>query len=393
MQKTIIKNGQIITPWRNLGIGYVLFEDGRILEVSTGNIELSEAVVIDARGAFVAPGFIDLHLHGGGNSDFMDGTVDAFLQVARTHIKHGTTLMYPTTLSSTNDLLYNTFDIYKKAKALNTDGAAFGGIHLEGPYFAYEQKGAQDPRYLRNPEPAEYLEILGRSDDIARWSIAPELPGALALGRVLIQRGIHPAIAHTNATFEEALIAFENGFRYITHFYSGISGITRRDQVRYAGVMESGYYLDGMTLEIIADGKHAMPSLIKLIYKLKGPENITLVTDSIRGADMPEGKCILGSLADGQEVLIEDGVAKLPDRSFYAGSVATADRLVRTVYQDAGISLSDSVRMMTETPARIMGIHNRKGSLVAGKDADIIIFDNEIDIKMAIVGGRIVYKK
>ncbi len=393
MQKTIIKNGQIITPWRNLGVGYVLIEDGKILEVSAGTIELSEAIVIDAQGAFVAPGFIDLHLHGGGNSDFMDGTVDAFLQVARTHIKHGTTLMYPTTLTSTNDLLYNTFDIYKKAKALNTDGSAFGGIHLEGPYLSYEQKGAQDPRYLRNPEPAEYFEILGRSDDIARWSIAPELPGALALGHELIQRGIHPAMAHTNATFEEALIAFENGFRYITHFYSGISGISRRGQVRYAGVMESGYYLDGMTLEIIADGKHAMPSLIKLLYKLKGPENITLVTDSIRGADMPEGKCILGSLTDGQEVLIEDGVAKLPDRSFYAGSVATADRLVRTVYHDAGISLIDSVRMMTETPARIMGIHNCKGSLVAGKDADIIIFNNEIDIKMAIIGGRIIYKK
>ena len=393
MKKTIIKNGQIITPWRNLGLGYVLIEDGKILEVSAGNLELSDAVIIDANGAFVAPGFIDLHLHGGGNSDFMDGTVDAFLQVARTHVKHGTTLMYPTTLTSTNDLLYNTFDIYKKAKAINTDGAAFGGIHLEGPYLAYEQKGAQDPRFLRNPDPEDYMEILERSDDIARWSLAPELPGALAFGRELIRRGIQPAIAHTNATFEEAIIAFENGFRHITHFYSGISGITRRGQVRYAGVMECGYYLDGMTVEIIADGKHAMPSLIKLIYKIKGPENIVIVTDSIRGADMPEGKSILGSLTDGQEVLIEDGVAKLPDRSFYAGSVATADRLVRTVYLDAEISLIDSVRMMTETPARIMGIHNRKGSLVAGKDADIIIFDNEIDIKMTIVDGRIIYRK
>jgi N-acetylglucosamine-6-phosphate deacetylase len=393
MQKTIIKNGQIITPWRNLGLGYVLIEDGKILEVSAGNLELSDAVEIDAKRAFVAPGFIDLHLHGGGNSDFMDGTVEAFIKVAQTHALHGTTLMYPTSLASSNDLLYNTFDLYKKAKALNTYGAAFGGIHLEGPYFAYEQKGAQDPRFLRNPEPEEYLEILERSNDIVRWSLAPELPGALALGRELIRRGIQPAIAHTNATFDEAFIAFENGFRHITHFYSGISGISKRNEVRYAGVMEIGYYIDGMTVEIIADGKHAMPSLIKLIHKIKGPENIALVTDSMRGADMPEGKSILGSLTNGKEVLIEDGVAKLPDRSFYAGSVATADRLVRTVYLGAEISLTDSVRMMTDTPARIMGIHNHKGSLVAGKDADIVIFDKEIDIKMTIVGGRIIYKK
>lgn len=392
MQKTIIKNGQIITPYRNLGLGYVLIEGGKILEVGAGEIELSNAKVIDAQGAYIAPGFIDLHTHGAGNADFMDGSVEAYLQATRTHAMHGTTLLYPTTLTSTNDLLFNTFDIYKQAKEKNTDGAAFGGIHLEGPYFAYEQRGAQDPRFLRNPDPKEYLEILDRSDDIARWSIAPELPGALAFGRELVKRGIQPAIAHTNAIYEEVLDAFENGFRHITHFYSCMTGITRRNAFRYAGVIESGYLIDGMTVEIIADGVHVPESLLKLIYKIKGPENIALVTDSMRAAGMPEGRSILGGLKDGQEVLVEDGVAKLLDRTAFAGSVATADRLVRTMHQVGEVPLVDCVRMMTATPARIAGIDNRKGSLLPGKDADIVIFDENINIKTTIIEGNVIYK-
>jgi N-acetylglucosamine-6-phosphate deacetylase len=288
--------------------------------------------------------------------------------------------------------LFNTFDIYKQAKEKNTDGAAFGGIHLEGPYFAYEQRGAQDPRFLRNPDPKEYLEILDRSDDIARWSIAPELPGALAFGRELVKRGIQPAIAHTNAIYEEVLDAFENGFRHITHFYSCMTGITRRNAFRYAGVIESGYLIDGMTVEIIADGVHVPESLLKLIYKIKGPENIALVTDSMRAAGMPEGRSILGGLKDGQEVLVEDGVAKLLDRTAFAGSVATADRLVRTMHQVGEVPLIDCVRMMTATPARIAGIDNRKGSLLPGKDADIVIFDENINIKTTIIEGNVIYK-
>jgi len=392
MQKTIIKNGKIITPYRNLGLGYVVIEGGKILEVGAGEIELSNATVIDAQGAYIAPGFIDLHTHGAGNADFMDATVEAYLQAARTHAMHGTTLLYPTTLTSTNNLLFNTFDIYKEAKAKNTEGAGFGGIHLEGPYFAYEQRGAQDPRFLRNPDPKEYLEILERSDDIARWSIAPELPGALAFGRELVKRGIQPAIAHTNAIYEEVLDAFENGFRHITHFYSCMTGITRRNAFRYAGVIESGYLIDGMTVEIIADGVHVPESLLKLIYKIKGPENIALVTDSMRAAGMPEGRSILGGLKDGQEVLVEDGVAKLLDRTAFAGSVATADRLVRTMHQVGEVPLVDCVRMMTATPARIAGIDNRKGSLLPGKDADIVIFDENINIKTTIIEGHVIYK-
>jgi len=393
MQNTIIKNGQLITPYRNLGIGYVVIEDDKILEVNTGDIYIDDATVIDAKGAYIAPGFIDIHTHGGGNADFMDGTVNAYLQAARTHAIHGTTLLFPTTLTSTNDLLFETFDLYKEAKEKNTEGAAFGGMHLEGPYFSFDQRGAQDPRFLRNPDPEEYLEILERSNDIARWSIAPELPGAMEMGRELVKRGIQPSIAHSNATFEVVLEAFESGFRNITHFYSCISSITRRNAFRYAGITEAGYFIDAMTVEIIADGVHVPESLLKLIYKIKGAENIVLVTDSMRAAGMPEGKSILGGLKDGQEVLVEDGVAKLLDRTSFAGSIATADRLVRTMNQVAEVPLVECVRMMTSTPARIMKIDDKKGSLLPGKDADIIIFDKNIEIHKTIIGGQIIYNK
>ena len=210
-------------------------------------------------------------------------------------------------------------------------GAAFGGLHLEGPYFAYAFRGAQDPRYLRNPSPEEYMEILDRSQDIVRWSIAPELPGALEFGDILHRRGILPSIAHTDAIYEDVVEAVKHGFTHITHFYSCMNGVTRRNAFRYAGCVEAGYLLDEITIELITDGVHVPAPLMKLAVKNKGAEKIALVTDSMRGAGMPEGKSILGSRAKGREVLIEDGVAKMPDRQSFAGSVATADRLVRNM--------------------------------------------------------------
>lgn len=389
--KSVIKNGKVVLADSIIEQGYVEFEEAKIVALGKGEYVGDATQVIDAQGDYISPGFIDMHTHGAGGHDFMDGTVEAYVESAKMYARHGATSVAPTTLASTNENLFETFDIYTKAKEQNVDGAEFLGLHLEGPYFAFGQKGAQDPRYLRDPRPEEYNEILEASNDIIRMSLAPELNGAMELGRTLRSKGILPSIAHSDAIFEETLEAFENGYTHVTHLYSCTSSVVRRDAFRYAGIVEAAYFIDDMTVEIIADGVHLPKSLLQFVYKFKGADKIALITDSMRGAGMPEGESVLGALSTGLKVIIEDGVAKLPDRSAFAGSVATADRCVRTMIELAEVPLVDAVKMMSLTPARIMKVDARKGSLAVGKDADIIIFDKNIKIKKTIISGRQVY--
>lgn len=389
-QMICIYNGEIITPYKNLGLGTVVIEGSKIVGIEKGNTEISDCLYIDAEGGYISPGFIDIHTHGAGDADFMDCTEEACLTIARTHARYGTTLIYPTTLASENEELFRFLDLYKRVKD-QEEGAAFGGIHLEGPYFSYTFRGAQDPKYLRNPAPEEYMQILDYSDDIVRWSLAPELPGALEFADELCKRGIFPSIAHTDAIYEDIVEAREHGFKHMTHFYSCMNGITRRNAFRHAGCIEAGYLMDDIYIEIIADGIHVPTPLMQLVAKVKGADKIALVTDSMRGAGMPEGKSILGSLTKGQEVIIEDGVAKMPDRQAFAGSVATADRLIRNMHQVAGQPLTDAVTMMTLTPATMMHIEDYKGKIEIGYDADIVVFDKEINVKHTFVKGKKVH--
>ena len=388
-----IFNGKILTPYRTISSGTVLVNDGIITEVKEGNIEISDALEIDAKGNYIAPGFIDIHVHGGGGHDFMDGTETAFLKAAETHARFGTTSLSPTTLTSEKKDLLHTLDLYESANKKNFNGAQFLGMHLEGPYFAMNQRGAQDPRYIRNPDPEEYMEVIAHSNSIKRWSAAPELEGAIPFAQYLLSKGILPALAHTDAIYEEVLEGFENGYTLATHLYSGMSGVSRRNAFRYAGAIESAFLIDGMDVEIIADGIHLPAPLLKLIYKIKGPDRIALITDAIRGANMPEGESVIGNIHTGLKVILEDGVAKLPDRSCFAGSVATTDRLVRNMINMADVPLLEAVRMMSATPARIMNVADKKGSLVKGKDADIVLFDEDINIQTTIIKGRVVYNR
>lgn len=387
---TDIVNGRIIAG------GSII--DGKVLSLENGKIKgivdsrSARSEVIDAEGGYVSPGFIDIHTHGAGGADFMDGTVQAYQTAVRMHATHGTTLLYPTTCTSTNELLFESFETYRKAKKECRDGAQMGGFHLEGPYFTPVQAGAQDPRFLRCPAPEDYGAILDKGGDILkRWSFAPELEGSPAFAAALHSRGILASMGHTNATFEECDASYRSGAKLLTHFFSCMSTITRRNAYRYAGVIEYGYYQDGLNIEIIADGVHVPKTLLQLVLKIKGADRIALVTDSMRAAGMPEGKYIMGGLSEGREVIVEDGVAKMPDRSCFAGSVATTDRLVRTMVRVAGCSIPDAVRMMTVNPARFMGIDGSKGSIAPGKDADIVIFDDDIRVSAVLVeGNRIV---
>ena len=386
-----IINGRIILTDRILQSGTILIEGRKIIGVEEGNPESDVALTIDAKGNYISPGFIDIHVHGGGGHDFMDGTEEAFLEIAKIHATHGTTSMLPTTLTADLQGILDTIDTYERATLKNNEGANFIGLHLEGPYFSMAQRGAQDPKFIRDPDPEEYMQILEHSTAIKRWSIAPEKNGAIAFGKILRNRGILPSMAHTDATYEEAYEALRNGYSLLTHFYSAMSGVTRKNAFRFAGVIEAGYLHDELDVEIIADGIHLPAPLLKLICKIKGPDRTALITDAMRGAAMPEGKSILGNKYTGLPVIIEDGVAKLPDRSSFAGSVATADRLVRTMLANTESPLVDVIRMITTTPARIMMLDDQIGSLKKGMDADVLIFDENIHVKEVIIKGNRIF--
>lgn len=393
-QRTMFQQVRLVAPDKITEPVSVVVEQGKITHIQQGTVDRAgfEGRIVDGKGRYLSPGFIDLHCHGGGGHDFMDATPDAFIGACVTHARYGTTTLLPTTLAGDDADLRQTFDVFHQVKDADYAGARMPGMHLEGPYFAAEYKGAQDETYIRAPEPEDYRRIYEWADGaILRWSAAPELPGALAFGRFLQEKGIIASLAHTAATCQETVAAYENGFRLATHLYSGMSTITRRHGFRIPGVVEACYLLDGMQAELIADGCHLPAELLQLAYKIKGASQLVLVTDSMRGAGMPEGESILGSLRHGQRVFIEQGVAFMPDRGCFAGSVCTADRLVRTMTELAGIPLWEAVQMITANPAAILGLSDRKGTIAVGMDGDLVLFDEHIHVGLTMVEGRVVF--
>ena len=334
---------------------------------------------IDASGNYVTAGFIDLHCHGGGGADFADGDAVGVKTAALTHLKHGTTSLFPTVSAKDFETLEQAVCTLEHVQP-NLPNLI--GIHLEGPYFSPVQSGAQNTKALKKPQPEEYCRFL-KEHKIARWDYAPEMDEAHAFLETLLSSGVVPAAAHTDATCDQMEAAAKKGCKLITHLYSCTSTIRREGGFRIPGVTEAAYLIDDMDAELIADGCHLPHSLLRLAYKQKGPDRLALVTDAMRAADMGDsGEYEIA----GMKCIIEDGVAKLPDRSAFAGSVATADRLIRTC-DAAGIPLADSVKMMTATPARIMSLA-KKGALTPGRDADIVIFDDNIKIQAVILQGE-----
>ena len=386
--KTVFTNGRIILTDRILDGYSVIAEDGVISDVTKGNTAADK--VVDLGGRYLAPGFIDMHTHGAGGHDFMDGTEEAIKGACMTHLSHGTTSIVPTTLTCLNSELFNFFEVFRKVKADWHEGPNLLGIHLEGPFFSAAQAGAQDPKFLQLPTRENFMPILEAGGaDIMRISVAVELEGALELGRELKKRGIIAAIGHSDATYAEVAKAVGAGYSFVTHLYSGMSALHRVGPYRVLGVVESAYLFDELGVEIISDGKHLPPELLRLIVKNKGIDNICLITDSMRGAGMPEGsRPKLGSLTNGQETLIRDGVAMMPDLKAFAGSICTTDRCVRTMYKLAGVSLPDAVCMMTANPAKVLGINGSKGAIAKGMDADLVVFDEDINISAVYVGGE-----
>lgn len=392
MKTTLFRNARIITP-TGITPGEVMVRDGIIDTVSFDKpIEAKADSVIDVMGDYLSPGFIDTHTHGAGNADFMDATAESVYRACRTHMQHGTTSIVPTTLTSTKESLLDFLSFFNEIDLQKQGCPNILGLHLEGPYFAHEQRGAQDPQYLRNPSPEEYNAALAATNRILRWSFAVELPGSNAFLHTLREHHIISSLAHSDATCEQVKRAYENGISALTHFYSCMTSVRRINAYRVAGAIEAGYLLDDLFVEVIADGCHLPADLLKLIYKIKGADRICLVTDSMRAAGMPNGEYMLGSLDGGQKCIVEDGVAKLPDRSAFAGSVSTTDRLVRTFRNLTGAPLHEVVKMASLTPAQLVGCADKKGSVSAGKDADLLVFNENIDVRTVMVRGDITFE-
>ncbi len=367
----------------------ILIEDGKIKKI--GKIK-EDCPVIDAGGLYVSPGFIDIHTHGGNGYDYMAGTLEAFVAATTLHMQHGTTSIVPTTVAS--DLEYTVqflkkFDQIKDNKEIPVH---LLGVHLEGPYLSLAQKGAIPAQYIKNPEKEEYLRLLSASPSIIRWTIAPELEGAYELGDELYRRGINASIGHSSAEDFQVHLAVEHGFRSVTHMYSMTSGIVRKNCYRHPGINEAAYLEDELYLEAIADGHHLPDTLLRLILKNKGYDKVILVTDSMSAAGFQDGLFYLGNPEDHHQVLIKNGVGFMPDMSSFAGSVACTDQLIRTMLK-IDVPLNEAVKMLTLNPAKLLHLDKEIGSLKVGKKADIIFFDQSIDIKQVYVDGILKYKK
>lgn len=390
--RNVIRNVRLVQDGVIVPSDIVLCDDlvESILPAGSADAALSG---FDGQGLYLSHGFIDIHCHGGGGADFMDGTEDAWRTAARLHLTHGTTCMTPTTLSATTEELLRAFHIFYRCRDDIQDGCRMLGLHLEGPYFSHAQAGAQDPSQMRDPNAEEAALMLEKCPDIVRWSLAPELPGALEMGRKLTDRGVLASIGHSDATYAEVTEALRSGFTHVTHLYSGCSTITRVGGFRRGGIVEAAYVLDELTSEVIADGCHLPAELLQMAYRFIGPKRLCLITDAMRGAGQTSGESILGSLESGQRVIIEDGVAKMPDRKAFAGSVATTDRLVRNMVQLAGASLPDAVEMVTATPARIIGRSRDTGTVAPGRKADLVLYDEEINVKKVWTDGIVRFEK
>lgn len=381
----LVENG-LVTPC-DAGI-----EDGRIAAFGPP-FSLEGGEIIAADGLYLSHGFIDIHVHGGGGYDFMDATEEAWRGAAALHLRHGTTAMVPTTLAAGRGELEAALRTYGRCRGGFGDGAKFLGVHVEGPYLAPSQCGAQDPEFIRDPDPREYRELMEICPDILRWTIAPERPGAMEMGDWLTEHGTLPCIGHSEAEYEDVRRALAHGYRHVTHLYSAVSTIVRKQGFRHAGILESAYILDGLTSEVIADGCHLPGCLLGMAYRFIGPDRLCLVTDAMRAAGQTEGESVLGSMKNGQRVILEDGVAKMPDRTAFAGSICTTDRLVRNMVRLAGATLPDAVKMVTATPARILGLADRTGVAAVGRAADLVLFDEDIDIRMAMTDGVVRWRK
>ncbi|MEX2142329.1 MAG: amidohydrolase family protein [Pirellulales bacterium] len=427
--------GDLVLPDRVVKAGAVLVRAERIEAVGHRDEVISQAAAGADRiehAGYIAPGYIDLHVHGGGGADFMDGTEEAFATALAAHLRHGTTSIVPTTTVARHEQtvamlgLCRAFrnDSVSDARRHSVGNALRGvpepptraatptrpterhrgrslqalsrvlGAHLYGPHFRYEARGCHPAALYHEPLADEEAELLEYADVIATATIAPELPQAERFAHACRERGIRLNAGHSLATFAQMQAAVEWGVQHVDHLFCAMSDKTKLRAVRpypmQGGVQEATLFFDELTTEVIADGKHLSADLLKLAYKIKGPDRLALVTDCSRALDMPEGEYLFGPIDGGEPFINRDGVGIMPDGKALASSVQGMDHMVRTFHALTGVPLHEVVRMATLTPARILGVDQDLGSFEVGKRADMLLLDRDLRVERVILDGEFV---
>jgi N-acetylglucosamine-6-phosphate deacetylase len=378
-------NGRVILPQHIEVDKAVLVDEGKIVGVIEPGALDSAIPTVDVGGRWIAPGLIDIHTHGATGHSFNEPTPEAWRAITAENAAHGVTSLLATTTAASIENLVACLCYGREWMHQPQRGAQVLGLHVEGPYFAYAQRGAQDPAYLRMPDDGSVDSLLEHHDVIRIMSFAPELPGALELTARLANLGIVPAAGHSSANDQEVLAAMRVGLRHAIHIWSGQSSTIREGPWRKPGLLEATLTFDDLTAEMISDNRHLPPTLMKLAYKCLGPDRLCAISDATNGAGLPEGtQFTMGDMTYD----IHDGVAMLLDRTSFAGSSTLLNQMIPILVNEVGIPLPEAVRMASLTPARVIGQDHRKGSLQAGKDADIVLFDDDFTAWRTLIGGR-----
>lgn len=373
----LIKNCKIIYK-NKVENGSILLKKGKIAEINPQNPDFE--VEIDAKGQYLSPGFIDIHIHGSGGEDVMNGTPQAISTISKIIATKGTTSFLPTTMTMSFDKIQQSLKVIKQAMEQKNQGANILGVHLEGPFISLKSIGAQNPKYLIDITVENYKKMTeGYEDIIKSITLAPEEPGAHDLIKYLSQKKIKCAVAHSVATYDQAVEANKIGLSHVTHMYNAMTPLHHRDPGMIGAVMDTD-----MTAEIICDGIHVAYPVIRVTLNAMGSDRVILITDSMEAGLMPDGKYSLG----GQEVIVAGGAARIASGSL-AGSVLTLNQAVKNVYENTDLEIFDVVKLATYNPAKFCGVECQKGEIKQGFDADLILFDEQINISTVIIGGEI----
>jgi len=379
MDEWLIKGGSIITPDRIVE-GDVLIRKGRIATIGP-NLQAGKREVVDAKGLYVGPGFIDTHVNGGGGRGFMEGTEKAFETAVNFHLRHGTTGLLPTAVAAP---LEEVREFLKRVDRFRQSNPTILGAHLNGPFVSLKQSGAMNAEFVIKPSAEQFKELVKDLEKVVRIvTLAPEEAASRNLIDEILKIEAIPSLGHSDATYDEARQAIGKGVRHFTHIFNAMRELHHREPGAVGAALDSS----GVTVELIADGIHVHPAVVRFLIKVKESDSIFLVTDAISAAGMSDGEYFLGNMP----ALVKDGIPRLKTGTF-AGSTLTMNRALKNLVEFTGISLPVAMRMASLNPATALGVSDRKGSLELGKNADIVIFESNYRIRYTIVSGEILYK-